>query len=58
MSRTNLDLWRLEPNWKFATEHGEASKPGIVNYAIDRKNSILMCPCCLNVIHKDPVSLF
>lgn len=54
MSRVNLDLWKLDPNWKFAMEHGEASKPGLVteNSKEGRKNSILMCPCCLKVIHK------
>ncbi len=53
MNRHRIDLWKLNPNWKFATEHGLASRPGIENINdLGRKNSILMCPCCLNIIHK------
>ena len=29
MKSRSVDLWRLDPNWKFATEHGQASKTGV-----------------------------
>lgn len=59
MRTKNIDMWKLDPNWKFASEHGLASRTGIEDSDSqhNRKNSILMCPCCLNIIHKNPVSL-
>lgn len=37
-----LDMYRLNPDWKFAETHGAATKPGIFNPDHSEK-----CICCL-----------
>ena len=43
-----IDLDRLDPDWKFAFNHGKASKPGVNSH--HHNKSMVLCPCCLNVI--------
>lgn len=48
-----IDLDKLDPNWEIAIEHGQASKTGITPENAN-KSTTELCPCCLNVIYKDP----
>lgn len=63
-----LDLEKIGPDWTFATNHGLACRPGkpiIKNASPSSTTSIdddpptkhIFCECCLNVIHKEPISL-
>lgn len=57
MSRKKpLDLQQLDPNWKLAEDHAKANKPGLYPKEA-RFDSILLCPCCLNLINKEPMRL-
>ena len=49
MRQRRIDLDRLDPDWKFAFNHGKASKPGLIT---DNDADMMMCPCCLNMIQK------
>ena len=52
-----LDLQSLQPNWRLAKDHAKANKPGTLPQQ-ERFDSILLCPCCLNLINKEPVRLW
>ncbi len=56
--RRKFDLQRLNPDWNFAKKHGKASKSGYIVTNEKLTSSIIMCPCCLNIIDKEPVSLW
>jgi hypothetical protein len=43
----------LNPDWKFAARHGEATKPGIVDENEEKEE----CICCLKQINKAPIPL-
>jgi hypothetical protein len=51
-----LDLDKIDPDWKFAATHGQASKIGIKKDE-NKRSTTSICRCCLNVIYKDPASL-
>jgi len=51
-----MSLSKLNPDWQAAEIHGIATKPGINNNDTPKSDQ-LICPCCLNVIHKDPAPL-
>lgn len=51
-----IDLDKLDPNWDIAMEHGQASKTGILP-ANETNSTTDLCPCCLNVVYKDPAPL-
>ena len=50
--RKILDLQRLNPSWEIAADHGKSTRPGLEPKDSHRHGSIVMCPCCLNLIQK------
>lgn len=61
-----INLDQLDPDWTFATNHGLASRAGLVNG--DREDSMsdveivgdrnLICKCCYEHVNKTPVPLW
>lgn len=51
-----MELSKLNPDWQAAELHGISTYPGIINQD-KSKNSNIICPCCLNAIHKDQAPL-
>ncbi len=51
-----IDLDKLDPDWVQASQHGQASKTGIIP---DKRPSgtLSICHCCFNVVYKDPPPL-
>lgn len=59
-----LDLDKIDPDWNLARNHAKACRPGRPVREISSSTSISMdnphhqlCECCLNIIHKEDVSL-
>lgn len=48
-----LNLDRLNPDWKLATNHGIANRAGKPLYGRERKNSVFICRCCYLPINKE-----
>ena len=46
-----MSLSKLNPDWQAAEIHGKATVPGIHDHT-KPKSDTLICPCCLNIIHK------
>lgn len=47
-----LNLDRLDPDWKMATNHGIANKAGIPIKPKDSKTAVTICKCCYLPINK------
>lgn len=52
-----LDLDVLGPDWRFAELHGMASRTGYNKYDQNDNDGIIICRCCLNIVHQKQVPL-
>jgi hypothetical protein len=46
----------FDPDWSFASQHGQASKVGQISNKKSNK-SLIICSCCLQFVNKEPISL-
>ena len=61
-----INLDQLDPDWKFATQHGEANKAGLPasqlpsssDSILSTNSNTLLCKCCYEHVYKSPVSLW
>lgn len=60
-----MNLDKLDPDWKFATNHGLANIAGIPNNQQETSeisdkinNNSLICKCCYEHVYKTPVPLW
>jgi hypothetical protein len=50
-----MELSKLNPDWEVAEIHGYSTFPGTIE---DKgKGEALVCPCCLNAVHKTKAPL-
>ena len=52
-----LDFDVLNPDWKFAEIHGMASRTGFSQEESNKEQSVLICQCCLNIVHQKPLPM-